>query len=100
MGRAVIDDALQLACMIVGILRCAPDTHDTKLTAATFSIVVGSIKSTPRMPRRLLHCPTLGFGVLERLVHFLLWMRVPSHVEIPCANDRVLCVGCQLTTIV
>src|SRR5262245_41923546 len=85
--------------MIAGIPGCAPDAHDAKLTATTFSIVVGTIKSAPRVAARLLQGPAVGFGIFESFFHFLPWVDVPCHVEIPCVDNRVLCYGCQLTTM-
>ena len=77
--RAVINDPLELPCMIAWIFRCAPNTRDTKFTAVTFGIVVWTAHFSPGVTAAGLDTPPVVFCVPNSLFNFFLRMSNSSH---------------------
>lgn len=97
MSTAFVDNPTQCQRMAGGVAWRTPYTGNTELAAAALVVIVRTIYLSPCMTTATLDSSAIVFGVPERCLNFLFWMRRPGHSLTPdCARTEQ---GCQLTTL-
>jgi hypothetical protein len=82
--------------VIAGTARRAPDTADTKFSAATLVALIRAIKLSPCVRSANFKTPAFRFGMFERFFDFLFRMNGSPHIDLKVKDIQS---GCQLTTI-
>ena len=83
----MVDNPLQLARVIAGVLGRAPDARNAKLTAATLKVVEWTVQAAPGVAAADLDTPAMLFRMSERLLNFLFGMLGSSHFTRPKSNE-------------